>query len=166
MNGENDSAFRIYDPFNNIYALNIDNDAREILFNEIGGFKFGIGYAGIADADGLSSDFSVKGSEAHSIVSTNFGAGISVPYTVGTTEWTILGDTSASSADDSLILPDATLFPGRVINVKNVSAAGFYINVTSAGGTIDGVSTWTIKNLDSYTFQSDGANWWIIGSMQ
>ena len=59
---------------------------------------------------------------------------------------------------------------GRVLIIKKTNTDKYKLNsnqieVTSEEGTIDINDTITIKmNYSSRTLQSDGENWWIIGT--
>lgn len=73
------------------------------------------------------------------------------------------------TGDHNVYLPDATTCAGRMYVVKRgtTSNSNSDLIVRSVRGTIDGAATVSIpraKNMYSYTFQSDGTNWWIIGS--
>ena len=78
--------------------------------------------------------------------------------------------TAASGNSNSVILatnntnlPNATTCSGRIYWVKNIATSS--IVVTTSGGTIDGVAAGTgitLYQYDSYTFISDGTNWYII----
>jgi hypothetical protein len=67
------------------------------------------------------------------------------------------------SGSPTLTLPDAGQIPGKEISVKSIPGTGT-IN-TVLGQTIDTVATFNFTNpLEGIIFQSDGANWVIVGS--
>ena len=102
------------------------------------------------------------GSGTFSVVTTS-----ATPYVMATTVTTVF---AAPAAAQTVQLPAANaagVVAGRSITIKRVNTANFVVTVTSAGGTIDGVSAATgialsAGTLDSITVQSDGSNWWVI----
>ena len=89
-------------------------------------------------------------------------------YNVNESDYTILGD--ASNNKINIILPPAQNNVGRIIIVKKTNSDKYKLNsnsivVTCEEGTIDFGSQCDIKmNYSSRTFQSDGENWWIVGT--
>ena len=66
----------------------------------------------------------------------------------------------------TLTLPDATAWPGRIINVKNTKTGTVPVLTiaTTASQTIDGLSTWSLDDPnESVNLVSDGSNWKIAG---
>lgn len=65
----------------------------------------------------------------------------------------------------TVTLPDATLYPNRICEVKKVSATGIIVNIVTLGGqTIDGAASKTLTVQNSWgRFQSDGSNWHVMG---
>jgi Chaperone of endosialidase len=83
--------------------------------------------------------------------------------TVLTTDYTLLfTGTSACT----LTLPDATAWPGRMMNIKNTKTGTVPVLTiaTTASQTIDGLSTWLLDDPnESVNLVSDGSNWKIAG---
>lgn len=78
-------------------------------------------------------------------------------YTAVDTDSVIL----ANGATVTITLPSAVAAgAGRQYVVKNINAAPATVNATA--GTIDGAATVSLRQYDSRTFLSDGANWFII----
>lgn len=82
-------------------------------------------------------------------------------YTALPTDETILVDATAASV--TITLPSATSSFGKKFNIKKIDTSDNYVNITSVAGTIDSVASisggvW----LQSWTVQSDGANWFVI----
>ena len=82
-------------------------------------------------------------------------------YTALPTDETILVDATAASV--TITLPSATSSFGKKFNIKKIDTSDNYVNITSVSGTIDTVASisggvW----LQSWTVQSDGANWFVI----
>lgn len=71
-----------------------------------------------------------------------------------------------SSGNVTATLPDATLCPGQQVKVIVVNSANTLTLATTAGQNINGTSpSQSIMNIgDFYIVESDGSNWWIIGS--
>jgi hypothetical protein len=81
---------------------------------------------------------------------------------VGTTDYTLLfTGTSACT----LTLPDATLFTGRLIHIKNTKTGTVpVLTIATLSQTIDGASTWLLDDPnESINVVSDGSNWRIMG---
>lgn len=89
-------------------------------------------------------------------------------YHVGDNDYTILCD--ASNNKIKVSLPPAVNHAGRVIIIKKANSDKYKLNsnhvdIVCAEGRIDVNDTITIKmNYSSRTLQSDGENWWIIGT--
>src|ERR1051326_3519725 len=83
--------------------------------------------------------------------------------TVLSTDYTLLfTGTSACT----LTLPDATAWPGRMINVKNTKTGTVPILTvaTTASQTINGAATWLLDEPnETISLVSDASNWKIIG---
>lgn len=71
-------------------------------------------------------------------------------------------DTTAGNV--TVTLPDATGQTADIIyTVKRISAGANTLTVATDGGNIDGAATFSIPTqYASYSFVSDGANYWII----
>lgn len=83
-------------------------------------------------------------------------------YTTTVNDHTILVD--ATSADVTIALPTAIGIKGKIFIIKKIDSSGNNViidgNLTEI---IDGSETQTISvQYDSYTIQSDNANWHII----
>ena len=66
----------------------------------------------------------------------------------------------------TLTLPDATLFPGRLIHIKNTKTGTVPVLTiaTTSSQTIDGSTTWLLDDPnESVNVVSDGSNWRIMG---
>lgn len=71
-------------------------------------------------------------------------------------------DTSGGNV--TITLPDATTVTADIIyTVKRTTGGVNTLTVTSDAGNIDGAASQTINTqYASYSYVSDGANWWII----
>jgi hypothetical protein len=104
-----------------------------------------------------------EGSVHYSIIKTTDRV-----YQVLESDYTILCD--ASNNKIKVELPPAVNNRGRVLVIKKTNRDKYKLNsneveVSCAEGTIDINNQTTIKmNYSSRTFQSDGENWWIIGT--
>jgi len=89
-------------------------------------------------------------------------------YHVGPEDYTILCDASQNKI--KVILPPAVNNNGRILIIKKTNSDKYKINsnqieVSCEEGNIDINDRITIKmNYSSRTLQSDGENWWIIGT--
>jgi hypothetical protein len=89
-------------------------------------------------------------------------------YNVSETDYTIICDASKNKIN--IKLPPAQNNHGRVIIVKKANSDKYKLNsnqitITCDEGQIDINAFCEIKmNYSSRTFQSDGENWWIIGT--
>lgn len=89
-------------------------------------------------------------------------------YHVGEEDYTILCD--ASNNKINVVLPPAVNNCGRVLIIKKTNSDKYKINsnqieVTCEEGNVDINDKIIIKmNYSSRTIQSDGENWWIIGT--
>jgi hypothetical protein len=97
----------------------------------------------------------------------NVGIGTTDPKATLHANGTFAITTATSGTANSVILtaanyalPDATTCSGRMYWVKNTGASA--IAMTSAGGTIDGVTSKTLNQYDCYTVISNGTNWFVI----
>ncbi|HSE61627.1 MAG TPA: hypothetical protein VLA88_05025 [Candidatus Saccharimonadales bacterium] len=116
--------------------------------------------------------------------SVNLGAGVTQTYTSDGTNWALLHERGAEallktartvtanatvSATDGVIfangaavtvsLPSGTTAgAGRQYIVKNLNAANAFVN--SLGGNVEGIGQVTVASGVSYTFTSDGTDWW------
>ena len=82
-------------------------------------------------------------------------------YTALPTDETILVDATATSV--TITLPDASSLLGKKYNIKKIDTSDNNVNIRSLKGMIDTVDfisggVW----LQSWTLQSDGANWFVI----
>jgi hypothetical protein len=114
-----------------------------------------------------TSTLQVKGSFAENITTTTATA-----YTFLDTDATVLDDNSGTTAV-TFTLPDPTKCLGRKVTIKKINTASHVITIkcTNGSGTITvessngsgGYSVSALSSLASYTLQSDGAKWWVIG---
>ena len=92
----------------------------------------------------------------------------SAEYNVQSEDYTILCDASQNKI--KVILPPAVNNNGRILIIKKANSDKYKINsnqvdVLCKEGRIDINDTMPIKmNYSSRTLQSDGENWWIIGT--
>lgn len=66
--------------------------------------------------------------------------------------------------DITITLPSATGIKGRKLTIKKSDTANdTYVNVVSAGGSIDGeTDLYTSLPYSGWDFMSDGSNWKIV----
>ena len=89
-------------------------------------------------------------------------------YEIQDDDYTLLIDSGKQGI--KVILPAAANNEGRVLVLKKLNADKYKLNssaikVLTLEGTIDISEEMIIKmNYSSRTVQSDGENWWIIGS--
>ena len=99
-----------------------------------------------------------------SVFTQAFSANIvstAVAYPLTASDYTVLAN--AVGAGFNVTLPNAVGNTGRICNVKKIDASANVVNVVTAGGLIDGAANVPIGVANqSLTFQSDGANWWIL----
>jgi len=113
-----------------------------------GGFKFGVGGSINISYIGMEWPVTTRNSGSYTVDSLN-GAG---------SDFIIkMNDPSFAR---NVTLPDATLYPGRILIIKH-GGAGFNVNVLAAAGqSIDGVASYTISTVyGGITVVSDGNNW-------
>lgn len=69
-----------------------------------------------------------------------------------------------TSANVTITLPDAAdVTPDIIYTVKRISGGVNTLTVQTGGGNIDGAASQTINTqYASYSYVSDGSNWWII----
>ena len=89
-------------------------------------------------------------------------------YEVGPTDYTLICDTV--KAPMTITLPPACNNTGRILNIKKVNTGksnlrSYPIRIKTSEGTIDINGEIILKtNYASRSLQSDGENWWVIGS--
>ena len=111
----------------------------------------------------VDSSLSCRGAVSHNINKVS-----DRQYIVQPDDYTILCDASENKITVSL--PPAVNNSGRVLIIKKTNTDKYKLNsnqvdVTCEEGTIDINDRITIKmNYSSRTLQSDGENWWIIGT--
>lgn len=82
-------------------------------------------------------------------------------YTITTTDSTVLCLTNSFT----LTLPTAVGLTGRKFTVKNgntLASGNDILMATTSSQTVDGSAPGALTPLTTQSFQSDGANWWII----
>lgn len=86
---------------------------------------------------------------------------VTANYPVATDDMVVLGN---AQNDITITLPNASGIKGRKLTVKkNDTANTTYVNVVSAGGTIDGeTDLYTSLPYSGWDFMSDGTNWKIV----
>lgn len=69
-----------------------------------------------------------------------------------------------TSGNVTVTLPDAAeTTADTIFTVKRISAGANTLTVNTGGGNIDGAASQTINTqYASYSYVSDGTNWWII----
>lgn len=136
------------------YALKIQNSTNTVHFAVRDDGKTGIGVTPLAP----TSTLDVSGSFALSNQVTL--STISATHTVTADQSVIF----VSANTITVTLPAASSCKGRMIWIKQTVA---FINtsVTSLGGNVEGVGTYSISSSGSRRacmFMSDGANWWMM----
>lgn len=106
-----------------------------------------------------NSTLQLVGSFSASIVTKVFADS---PYTALSTDYTILCDAVGGSM--TINLPSSVGLSGRMYNIKKVDASANTVTIDANGGQlVDGAATKVITaQYESYTIQSDNANWSII----
>lgn len=86
---------------------------------------------------------------------------VSANYPITPEDVVVLGN---ATSDITITLPNALGAKGRKLTIKKSDAANdTYVNVVSAGGTIDGESDlYTSLPYSGWDFMSDGTNWKIV----
>ena len=117
----------------------------------------------IATAALIEGEFKCSGG-----VIKNISKITSKTYEVGPTDYTIICDSVKHPM--TITLPPACNNTGRVLNIKKVNTdkynlRSYPIRIKTTEGTIDINDEILLKtNYASRSLQSDGENWWIIGS--
>ena len=84
-------------------------------------------------------------------------------YNVTSRDSTILVD--SSGGERTITLPDMSSIPGLKYVVKKIDSSGNNVIVATTNGNIDGASTSTLSTQYKFVeVQSDGSNWYIIGT--
>jgi hypothetical protein len=81
-------------------------------------------------------------------------------YNMTTANGAVLAN--ATTGSFTIQLPTAVGATSTVYVIKRIDTSANVVTVTSAGGTIDTYASIAMSALTSYTFISDGTNWWII----
>ena len=95
------------------------------------------------------------------------GSGVMVKQVTKTSDYPITTSDNTIWCDPTVggtftvTLPSAVGIGGQEFTVKHIGTANS-VNVASAGGVIDGSSSWTLAAKNSMTVRSDGTNWYII----
>ena len=106
---------------------------------------------------GTLTSLDVGGSVSFAIITVD-----QISHNLGADDYTILGDTATAGADITVNLPDPSLCPGRLYNIKKISGTDDVI-LNPTVGTVDGAATKIISAMwVAVTIQSDGSNWYII----
>jgi hypothetical protein len=89
----------------------------------------------------------------------------SANVTAGALDRTFRMDASAGAV--TVTLPPADLLPGKIITVKKIDSSSNQVVIAGlAGQTIDGAASVSLTTrFASYTVQSNGATWDIIGKV-
>jgi hypothetical protein len=119
----------------------------------------------IDDGSGSSVKLTVKGTlssqaRTHRRVSKTFA---DTPYSFGDVDEVLFYD--ATGGNSAAVLPDATAWDGRTVIVKRTDTSANTLTLTSAAGNIEGGVSFIIAggaSRFSYTFCSDGTDWWVI----
>jgi hypothetical protein len=73
----------------------------------------------------------------------------------------VLADSTNNNV--TVTLPDAATVIGCDFIVKRLNTGGYSLTIATVSGTIDGAVTWNIPaQYMSFTFKSDGADYWIV----
>jgi|ETNvirnome_6_100_1030635.scaffolds.fasta_scaffold23747_1 hypothetical protein len=112
----------------------------------------------------------------HAKAAMTCGGSVSAPiktitestYTVEPNDYTILAD--LSDVNITVCLPDPSVNEGRLLNIKTINTQKYILKsntltIKSTCGKIDLFDEITLKmNTSGRVLQSDGKNWWIIGT--
>lgn len=129
----------------------------------VGKLSFQVGAVEVARAPVGAAAFKVvKG-----LVLADIAAAKTANYNVLVTDHTVLADATGGAFD--VTLPSAvTALTGAQFTVKRLNAGGNAVTVKSTAGTIDGVAAATgialTVQYQARTYESDGANWHIVGA--
>ena len=91
-------------------------------------------------------------------------------YTIANDDFTVIINDLVTIGSPTVILPDATAYPGRMLRIVNRGVLGLSVNLFSGqeviGGMLDATGTnITLNTLVSNTstfLQSSGGNWYVI----
>lgn len=143
-----------------------------------GGITVGSGAVALVDTTGkipaISSTYfaSVSGANLTGLNASNLSSGtidparlpsgLAMNTTAKTTTYTaVAGDFVLGTGTFTVTLPAASANTNLIIDVKNVSTGVITVGRTGSD-TIDGATTQSVvSQYQSYTFVSDGTNWWI-----
>lgn len=150
--------YRIYDP--NYILLNPNAYIYTIYIHYQGlNVSKTNGFIGI-NTTTMNSPLSIYGAISKSIIT------VSSNTTLNATHYTVLCDTTILNI--TITLPPANSCNGRMYIIKNIVAGSNIVSVNGNGANIDNsnipyqiVNSYGVLNYN--TFQSDGANWWIVG---
>ena len=93
------------------------------------------------------------------------GDSTNITLPIGYTFYFITKPTAAASGSDVILL-DALSFAGQTVVVFNKSASARSITIAGAGSQLinDSIGSVTLAINNSYSFYSDGANWYVGGA--
>jgi hypothetical protein len=81
-------------------------------------------------------------------------------YTMLASDYTIMGDTSSSAFQITLMASPPT---GLIVNVKMIGSGTYNLTIAPSAGTIDGSSTIVVSTVNvNYTMQYDGTEWRVL----
>ncbi len=72
---------------------------------------------------------------------------------------------NAAAGALTVTLPTASTVPGKIYVLKRLDKMANTVTIASAGGTVEGAATQSLKGVGtSFVLVSDGSAWWIIAS--
>jgi hypothetical protein len=105
-------------------------------------------------------DSTTQGSAAVSYTTGSLHTAASVTLTATYQQLTVYADASAGNLTVTLYAATGNL--GRIVRLKKMDTSTNTVTVNSAGGAIDGISTFVIYHqYDALLFINDGTDWWI-----
>ena len=172
----NTSLANFYDSYIKVKAPQAAGQTNEIQLKGNSGFAATpkLSYDTVKGALNVDGAISVKTAQVESTLSCggaiikNIHTITSEIYEVQESDYTILCD--AHKKPITVILPPACNSKGRLLTVKKTNTdrlnlRSYPVTVKVCEGAIDLNDTVTLKmNYSSRTFQSDGNNWWVIGT--
>jgi hypothetical protein len=149
-----DGAFQLDSEYGNYYVDNGLDPSTVTLFGP---------YNKDGDGWGTGVDISTRALR-NPITTVTADAATPSEYVVDISESIILVDTT--STGKSIILPDPSLYEGRMYTVKKITADANSVIVDCYSGNIDNAATPSQKTWSTpyaaFSFVSDGTNWWIV----
>ena len=116
----------------------------------------------------VGGDFNAWGGELNAILTTLavdnvISVAVSIPLAFGTANIRTVVLATGGVGGITITLPNAAQGTGKVFVVKKTDAGIGAVTVASAGGTIDGATTYLLTTQNQRVqLVSDGTNWWIV----